>query len=137
MPGGEFVAAVGGAEPPRGSVEVEADAVGSVHRHQTDGVGGHGRELAEASVFEPQEGVGVVLAQAAWSVGLALTAAVGAAVAFGALVERVAPAVAIAVEPPRVVRLAVVGLVIGVLGALVPLRRVVTVDPASAFRRAA
>jgi putative ABC transport system permease protein len=81
--------------------------------------------------------VGVVLAQAAWSVGLALTAAVGAAVAFGALVERVAPAVAIAVEPPRVVRLAVVGLVIGVLGALVPLRRVVTVDPASAFRRAA
>ena len=77
----------------------------------------------------------VVLAQAAWSVALAVTLATALAVAFGALVERVNPMVAVAIEPGSVLRVAIAALVAGAAGALVPLRRVIAVDPASAFRR--
>jgi putative ABC transport system permease protein len=79
---------------------------------------------------------GVVLGQAAWSVLLALALATGAAVLLGAVIGRVDPAVAIAIEPGRVVRVGLAALLIGALGAIAPLRRVVTVDPASAYRRA-
>ena len=78
----------------------------------------------------------VVLAQAAWSVGLAVAIATVLAVGLGNLVERISPAVAIAIEPASVARVALVTLVVGALGAIVPLRRVAGVDPASAFRRA-
>lgn len=79
---------------------------------------------------------GVVLAQAAWSVGLAVVLATALAVALGALVHQLSPAVAVAVEPASVVRVALSALVVGAVGAAIPLRRVVAVDPASAFRRA-
>jgi putative ABC transport system permease protein len=77
----------------------------------------------------------VVLAQAAWSVGLAVALATALAVGLGAVVGRVNPAVTIAVEPGSVLRVAVAALAVGALGAVAPLRRVVSVDPASAFRR--
>jgi putative ABC transport system permease protein len=78
----------------------------------------------------------VVLAQAAWSVGIAVITATTLAVALGAVVERVNPAITIVIEPGSVERVALAALVIGAIGAVIPLRRVVAVDPASAFRRA-
>jgi putative ABC transport system permease protein len=78
----------------------------------------------------------VVFAQAAWSVAIAVVAATVLAIALGRLVERVSPAITIAVEPASVIRVAIGALVVGAAGAVVPLRRVVAVDPASAFRRA-
>jgi putative ABC transport system permease protein len=87
-------------------------------------LGGRNRRLAA-----------VVLAQAAWSVGLAVALSTVLAVALGKLVGRINPAVSIAIEPASVTRIALAALVIGVLGAVIPLRRVAVVDPASAFRR--
>jgi putative ABC transport system permease protein len=81
--------------------------------------------------------VAIVLAQAGWSIGLAVATATVLAVGLGAVVERLNPAIAIVIEPGSVVRVAIASLVIGGVGAIVPLQRVVTVDPASAFRRAA
>lgn len=78
---------------------------------------------------------GVVLAQAAWSVALAVGLATLLAVALGAVVGRVNPAIAVVITPASVLRTGVAALVVGALGALVPLRRVVAVDPASAFGR--
>lgn len=78
----------------------------------------------------------VVLAQAAWSVAVAVVLATVLAVALGALVGRVSPAVAVAIEPGSVLRVGLEALVIGAVGAIIPIRRVVAVDPASAFRRA-
>jgi putative ABC transport system permease protein len=78
---------------------------------------------------------GVVLGQAAWSVLVALALATGAAGLLGAVIGRLNPAVAIAIEPGSILRVGLAALVIGALGAIAPLRRVATVDPASAFRR--
>jgi putative ABC transport system permease protein len=78
----------------------------------------------------------VVLAQAAWSVATAIAVATLVAVALGELVERLNPAITIVIEPASVQRVAFAALVVGFLGAIMPLRRVVAVDPASAFRRA-
>lgn len=79
---------------------------------------------------------GVVLAQAAWSVAVAVAVATIAAIGLGAVIGRVSPAITIAIEPGSVIRVTVAALVIGAIGALAPLRRVAAVDPASAFRRA-
>jgi putative ABC transport system permease protein len=79
---------------------------------------------------------GVVLVQAAWSIAIAVATATIIAVALGLVIERVNPAISIVIEPASVARIALGALVVGALGALVPLRRVVAVDPASAFRRA-
>jgi putative ABC transport system permease protein len=79
---------------------------------------------------------GVVLAQAAWSVLLALGVAALASVLVGWAVESAKPALVIDVEAGSVIRAGLGALAVGVVGAIVPLRRVVAVDPASAFRRA-
>jgi putative ABC transport system permease protein len=78
----------------------------------------------------------IVLTQAVWSVAVALTLATALAVGIGALVGRMAPSLLIIIEPDSVVRAGVAAFVIGVLGSIVPLRRVFKVDPATAFRRA-
>jgi putative ABC transport system permease protein len=78
----------------------------------------------------------VVLAQAAWSIAVAVALATVVAIGLGVLIGRVNPAIDIAVEPGSVLRVTVAALVIGGLGAIAPLHRVVRVDPASAFRRA-
>jgi ABC-type antimicrobial peptide transport system permease subunit len=57
-------------------------------------------------------------------------------VVVGALVQRVAPALLVTIEPGSVVRAGIGALVVGALGSIVPLRRVFKVDPATAFRRA-
>ena len=78
---------------------------------------------------------GVVLAQAAWSVALAVAVATAVAVGLGSAIGRVNPAITIAIEPASVLRVSLAALAIGAVGAIAPLRRVVAVDPASAFRR--
>jgi putative ABC transport system permease protein len=88
------------------------------------------------SLGSPNRGVGkVVLTQALWSVGLALAVATVLSFAVGDLVHRVAPALLIAIEPGSVARAGIGALIVGALGSIVPLRRVFTVDPATAFRR--
>ena len=77
----------------------------------------------------------IVVAQAVWSVLVALALATVVAMLLGAVIGRVNPAVTIVIEPTSVLRLGVGALVIGALGAVAPLRKVVAVDPASAFRR--
>ena len=79
---------------------------------------------------------GVVLAQAAWSVVLAVALASVFAVGLGAVVGRINPAIAVVITPASVLRTGIAALLVGAVGAVVPLRRVVAVDPASAFRRA-
>lgn len=79
---------------------------------------------------------GIVLTQAAWSIALAVVTATVLAILLGRVVEAVNPAITIVIESASVERVALAALVIGAVGALVPLRRVAAVDPASAFRRA-
>lgn len=79
---------------------------------------------------------GVVLAQAMWSVGVALALATALAIGLGTLIGRINPAVTVAIEPGSVARVGLAAMAIGALGAVAPLRRVVKLDPASAFRRA-
>ena len=78
----------------------------------------------------------IVLTQAVWSVALATGLATTVAVALGSVIGRVNPAITIDIRPGSVTRVAVAALAIGAVGAIVPLRRVAVVDPASAFRRA-
>ena len=78
----------------------------------------------------------VVLTQAVWSVALALAAATVIALLIAWLVAGIAPALLVAIEPGSVIRAGLGALVVGALGSLVPLRRVFTVDPATAFRTA-
>ena len=78
---------------------------------------------------------GTVVAQALYSIGLALAVATAAAVGLAALVGRLNPAITIVIEPGSVARVGLAAVVIGVLAAAVPVRRVATVDPATSFRR--
>lgn len=77
----------------------------------------------------------IVLSQAAWTVGAALTLAVPVALGLGVLAERASGNVSIVVEPASVLRAAVGAAVLGGLGAVVPLIKVSRVDPATVFRR--
>ena len=79
--------------------------------------------------------VGVVIAQAAWTIAVGLATSVAAALIVGRVVEAVAPTISIAIQPASIVRVAAGAIVIGAISALAPMRRVVAVDPASAFRR--
>jgi len=78
----------------------------------------------------------IVVAQAVWSVAIALTLATVLAVLIGGLVSSLAPSLLVTIEPGSVVRAGIGGLIVGALGSIVPLRRVFNVDPATAFRRA-
>jgi len=75
-----------------------------------------------------------LFAQAAWSVTLALILAVALSFAAAVLVASATPNVRLRIEAVAIVRVAVAALVVGSLGALVPLRRIARLDPASAFR---
>ncbi len=96
------------------------------------------REYAVVKALGARTGrlAGVVLAQAAWSVLLALGVAALGAVVVGWAVGKANPALEIAIGAGSVARAGLGALAVGAVGAIVPLRRVVTVDPASAFRRA-
>ncbi|MBI2169640.1 MAG: ABC transporter permease [Actinobacteria bacterium] len=75
-----------------------------------------------------------VIAQAGWSVVVGFALAVVLALAVGQGLARFTPNVRVAYELPAIARTFVRLLLIGMTGALVPLRRVLRIDPASAFR---
>lgn len=77
---------------------------------------------------------GIVTIQAAWTIVLAVSTSAALAVVVGRLVEAAAPTIAIAIEPSSVLRVALGAVALGAISALAPMRRVVAVDPASAFR---
>jgi putative ABC transport system permease protein len=77
----------------------------------------------------------IVAAQAVWSVGLGLGVAVVLSVAIGAVIGAATPNVQVAIETGSVIRTGLGALVVGALAALLPLLRVLRVDPATAFRR--
>lgn len=76
-----------------------------------------------------------VAAQAAWSVALALAAATVLAVLLAVLIGRLDPAMVIWIAPASVARTGMAALLLGVAGAILPIRRVLRVDPAASFRR--
>lgn len=76
-----------------------------------------------------------VLTQAAWTVGLALVAAVALALILGAVLDRTGGNVSLVLSSSAVARVAVGALVLGAIGALMPLFKVWRVDPATVFRR--
>ena len=78
----------------------------------------------------------VVLAQAAWTVGLALGLATILSVAIGAAIEALTPNLAVDIQPATVLRTSVTAIVVAAAASLLPLRRVARVDPATAFRMA-
>ena len=76
-----------------------------------------------------------VAAQALWSIGLGLATALVLSWVVGAGIGRLSPVVEVVVEPASVLRAALGALLVGAIGAAIPLRRVARVDPASVFRR--
>ena len=75
-----------------------------------------------------------VFVQAVWAIALALVAATLLAFAVAAAVGVTTPNIRLAIEPGSVARVGLAALIAGALGALVPLRRVIRLDPATAFK---
>jgi putative ABC transport system permease protein len=76
-----------------------------------------------------------VAGQAAWSVTLALTSATILALLLAVVIGRVNPALTIWISPASVLRTGLGALLVGMAGAILPIRRVLRVDPAASFRR--
>jgi putative ABC transport system permease protein len=77
----------------------------------------------------------VVTTQVLWTVAVSIVTAVALVVLVGGAITRVAPTIDVTVRANDVLRTTIDALVVATLGAIVPLRRVLRVDPASAFRR--
>ena len=77
----------------------------------------------------------IVVAQAAWTIALAVVVAVALSVAIGGAIGALTPNFEVDIQISSVLRTCASALVIGSLSALLPLRRVTRVDPATAFRR--
>jgi putative ABC transport system permease protein len=76
-----------------------------------------------------------VMSQAAWTFALAFVTAIVLTFGISAMVSGLSPTVRIVPEVGSILRLAIGTIVIGVTGALIPLHRVLRLDPNSAFRR--
>ncbi len=81
--------------------------------------------------------VGVVAAQAAWAVAGATAVAAATVVVLAQVVAATVPNVVLIVEPSAVASTLGAALLVGAPAALLPLRRVLRIDPATAFRGAA
>jgi len=77
----------------------------------------------------------LVLAQAIGTVFAALVLSIVTTLGIGAAVGAVAPDIDLVLEPSSVARASLSAALIGVIGAIVPLRRVWKVDPVTVFRR--
>jgi putative ABC transport system permease protein len=78
--------------------------------------------------------VGAVVVQVLWTVALAVGAAIAAALVLGWLIPLAAPDVQIVVTVPAAVRTAALALGVGLVAAVWPLRRIASIDAATAFR---
>ena len=67
---------------------------------------------------------GTVFAQAAWSIAVGVAAVVAVAT----------PNIRLSIEPASVARVGLSALLAGAFGALIPLRRVIRLDPSTAFK---
>lgn len=90
--------------------------------------------VVKAIGARPRRMLAIIATQAGWTVATSLALAVGLAALAGLVVARLQPSVEIVLLPGQVVRTGLTALVVAALGATVPLRRVLAVDPASAFR---
>ncbi len=77
----------------------------------------------------------VVTTQVLWTVAVSIVTAVVLVMLVGAAITRAAPTIEVAVRANDVMRTTIDALVVATVGAVLPLRRVLRVDPASAFRR--
>lgn len=77
-----------------------------------------------------------VVSQAFWTIALATLVAVIVSLLVGGALAAVTDNIRIVIEPASVARTTFGALVVGALAAVVPLRRVLAVDPSTAFRRA-
>lgn len=98
------------------------------------------QKLREYGVYKalgatPRRLAGTIAIQAAWTVGCALVLAFVLAHAVALGVPRLRPTVEIDIVGADVARVAVLAAIVAGIGALIPLRRVLVLDPASAFRR--
>jgi putative ABC transport system permease protein len=98
------------------------------------------QKLREYGVYKalgatPPRLAGTILVQAAWTVGCALALAFVLAHAIALGVPHLQATVEIDIVGTDVARVAVLAAIVAGVGALIPLRRVLTLDPASAFRR--
>jgi putative ABC transport system permease protein len=75
-----------------------------------------------------------VIAQAGWTITLGLVTAVALSAAGGALIGALTPNVAVSIEAGSVLQAGITALIVGALASVAPLRRVLRVDPATAFR---
>jgi len=91
--------------------------------------------VVKALGARPGRLVATVAAQAAWSVALALATATILALLLGVVIGRVNPALAIWIAPGSVLRTGLGALLVGMAGAVLPIRRVLRADPAASFRR--
>jgi putative ABC transport system permease protein len=76
-----------------------------------------------------------IVGQAGWAITLAFATSLVLTAAIGAVMGALNPTISIVIEPGAALRLAISALVVGVIGAVVPLQRVLRLDPASAFGR--
>jgi putative ABC transport system permease protein len=83
----------------------------------------------------PRRLAGVILSQAAWTIGPAIVVAVGLAYALAAVVSRVSANVSVVIEPASILRATAGAALLGALGAVAPLVKVGRTDPATVFRR--
>jgi putative ABC transport system permease protein len=93
--------------------------------------------VVKAIGARPRRLLAIIATQATWTVAASLTLAVALTALAGVVVARVQPSVEIVLVPGQVARTGLAALVVAAIGAVVPLRRVLAVDPASAFRRSA
>lgn len=77
---------------------------------------------------------GAVVVQVLWTVGLAALVAVAAAVLLSWLIPLAAPSVQIEVTATDAAQTTIAALVVGMVAALWPLRRIASIDAATAFR---
>jgi putative ABC transport system permease protein len=77
---------------------------------------------------------GVVATQAIWAVLSATVIATALAYLLSLLIDATVPNIEMVIEPGTVLLTLIGALVVGAPAALLPLRRVLRVDPASAFR---
>lgn len=77
-----------------------------------------------------------IVSQAFWTIALANLVAVAVSLLVGVALGAVTDNIRIAIEPASIARTAFGAIVVGALAAVIPLRRVLAVDPSTAFRRA-